>query len=143
MAYGLRIIGWSSDVCSSDLARRISLSPFGVILTAIRGNPIRAMAVGHRIQRYKLAVFVVAAAYGGVAGGLLGLFQGYMPPDAFNLHTSAELVIQTVMGGAGTLFGPLLGALIWLYLFEVLQFRSEERRVWKECVSTCRSGWSP
>jgi branched-chain amino acid transport system permease protein len=71
------------------LARRISLSPFGVILTAIRGNPTRAMAVGHKIQRYKLAVFVVAAAYGGVAGGLLGLFQGYMPPDAFNLHTSA------------------------------------------------------
>ncbi|HWK69674.1 MAG TPA: branched-chain amino acid ABC transporter ATP-binding protein/permease [Burkholderiaceae bacterium] len=113
------------------IARRISLSPFGVILTAIRGNPVRAMAVGHRIQRYKLAVFVVAAAYGGVAGGLLGLFQGYMPPDAFNLHTSAELVIQTVMGGAGTLFGPLLGALIWLYLFEVLQFVDSVGPYWR------------
>ncbi|HWL28122.1 MAG TPA: ATP-binding cassette domain-containing protein, partial [Burkholderiaceae bacterium] len=113
------------------LARRISLSPFGVILTAIRGNPTRAMAVGHKIQRYKLAVFVVAAAYGGVAGGLLGLFQGYMPPDAFNLHTSAELVIQTVMGGAGTLFGPLLGALIWLYLFEVLQFVDAVGPYWR------------
>ncbi|MGB3291024.1 MAG: branched-chain amino acid ABC transporter ATP-binding protein/permease [Burkholderiaceae bacterium] len=113
------------------IARRISLSPFGVILTAIRGNPVRAMAVGHRIQRYKLAVFVVAAAYGGVAGGLLGLFQGYMPPDAFNLHTSAELVIQTVMGGAGTLFGPLLGALIWLYLFEVLQFVESVGPYWR------------
>lgn len=113
------------------IARRISLSPFGVILTAIRGNPVRAMAVGHRIQRYKLAVFVVAAAYGGVAGGLLGLFQGYMPPDAFNLHTSAELVIQTVMGGAGTLFGPLLGALIWLYLFEVLQFVDAVGPYWR------------
>ncbi len=113
------------------IARRIALSPFGVILTAIRGNPVRAMAVGHRIQRYKLAVFVVAAAYGGVAGGLLGLFQGYMPPDAFNLHTSAELVIQTVMGGAGTLFGPLLGALIWLYLFEVLQFVDAVGPYWR------------
>ncbi len=113
------------------IARRISLSPFGVILTAIRGNPVRAMAVGHKIQRYKLAVFVVAAAYGGVAGGLLGLFQGYMPPDAFNLHTSAELVIQTVMGGAGTLFGPLLGALIWLYLFEVLQFVDSVGPYWR------------
>lgn len=113
------------------IARRISLSPFGVILTAIRGNPRRAMAVGHKIQRYKLAVFVVAAAYGGVAGGLLGLFQGYMPPDAFNLHTSAELVIQTVMGGAGTLFGPLLGALIWLYLFEVLQFVDAVGPYWR------------
>ncbi|WP_245150709.1 ABC transporter permease subunit [Pollutimonas harenae] len=113
------------------IARRISLSPFGVILTAIRGNPVRAMAVGHKIQRYKLAVFVVAAAYGGVAGGLLGLFQGYMPPDAFNLHTSAELVIQTVMGGAGTLFGPLLGAFIWLYLFEVLQFVDAVGPYWR------------
>ncbi|RTZ44660.1 branched-chain amino acid ABC transporter ATP-binding protein/permease [Candidimonas sp. SYP-B2681] len=113
------------------IARRISLSPFGVVLTAIRGNPTRAMAVGHKIQRYKLAVFVVAAAYGGVAGGLLGLFQGYMPPDAFNLHTSAELVIQTVMGGSGTLFGPLLGALIWLYLYEVLQFVDSVGAYWR------------
>lgn len=113
------------------IARRIALSPFGVVLTAIRGNPRRAMAVGHRIQRYKLAVFVVAAAYGGVAGGLLGLFQGYMPPDAFNLHTSAELVIQTVMGGSGTLFGPLLGALIWLYLYEVLQFVEAVGAYWR------------
>ena len=113
------------------VARRISLSPFGVILTAIRENPERAMAVGHTIQRYKLAVFVIAAAYGGLAGALLGLFQGYMPPDAFNLHTSAELVIQTVMGGAGTLFGPLLGALIWLYLYEVLQFVDAVGPYWR------------
>lgn len=113
------------------IARRISLSPFGVVLTAIKGNPTRAMAVGHKIHRYKLAVFVVAAAYGGVAGGLLGLFQGYMPPDAFNLHTSAEIVIQTVMGGAGTLFGPLLGAMIWLYLYEVLQFVDAVGPYWR------------
>ncbi len=104
------------------IARRIAASPFGVVLTAIKGNPARAMAVGHKIWSYKLAVFIVAAAYGGMAGGLLGLFQGYMPPDAFNLHTSAEIVIQTVMGGAGTLLGPLFGATIWLYLYEVLQF---------------------
>src|SRR5690606_28198235 len=113
------------------LARRISFSPFGVILTAIRDNPQRAMAVGHNIQTYKLAIFVVAAGYGGIAGGLLGLFQGYMPPDAFNIHTSAEVVIQTVMGGAGTLFGPLLGALIWLYLFEVLQFVEAVGSYWR------------
>src|SRR5699024_10594901 len=104
------------------IARRIALSPFGVVLTAIKGNPTRAMAVGHKIWSYRLAIFVVAAAYGGVAGGLLGVFQGYMPPDAFNLHTSAELVIQTVIGGAGTLPGPLVGATVWLYLYDVLQF---------------------
>jgi len=113
------------------IARRIALSPFGVVLTAIKGNPGRAMAVGHKIWSYKLAVFVVAAAYGGMAGGLLGIFQGYMPPDAFNLHTSAEIVIQTVMGGAGTLLGPLVGATIWLYLYEVLQFVDAVGPYWR------------
>src|SRR3546814_482654 len=54
-----------------------------------------------------------------------------MPPDAFNIHTSAEIVIQTVMGGSGTLFGPLLGALIWLYLFEVLQFVDAVGSYWR------------
>lgn len=103
------------------IARRIVRSPFGAVLKAIRGNPKRATALGHSIQSYKLMVFVVAAAYGGLAGGLLGLFQSYMPPDAFALDTSAEIVIQTVMGGAGTLLGPLLGATIWLYLYEGLQ----------------------
>uniref|UniRef100_UPI003341A490 branched-chain amino acid ABC transporter ATP-binding protein/permease n=1 Tax=Castellaniella defragrans TaxID=75697 RepID=UPI003341A490 len=113
------------------IARRIVRSPFGAVLKAIRGNPKRAMALGHSIQSYKLTVFVVAAAYGGLAGGLLGVFQSYMPPDAFGLDTSSQLVIQTVMGGAGTLLGPLLGATIWLYLYEGLQRVAELGPYWK------------
>ncbi|GAA0236129.1 hypothetical protein GCM10009125_26370 [Castellaniella daejeonensis] len=113
------------------IARRIVRSPFGAVLKAIRGNPKRATALGHSIQTYKLIVFVVAAAYGGLAGGLLGLFQSYMPPDAFALDTSAQLVIQTVMGGAGTLLGPLLGATIWLYLYEGLQQVGNLGPYWK------------
>ncbi|MGB6103581.1 MAG: branched-chain amino acid ABC transporter ATP-binding protein/permease [Pusillimonas sp.] len=113
------------------VARRIVRSPFGAVLKAIRGNPKRAMALGHSIQGYKLTVFVIAAAYGGLAGGLLGVFQSYMPPDAFALDTSAQLVIQTVMGGAGTLVGPLLGATIWLYLYEGLQQVANIGAYWK------------
>ena len=113
------------------IARRIVRSPFGAVLKAIRGNPKRAIALGHATNRYKLTVFVIAAAYAGVAGGLLGVFQAYMPPEAFALDTSAQLVIQTVMGGAGTLLGPLLGATIWLYLYEGLQNIAGIGAYWK------------
>ena len=103
------------------IALRIVRSPVGAILSAIRDNPLRAAAVGHNIHSYKLTAFVIAAAYAGFAGGLLGVLQGFMPPDAFTFDTSGQLVIQTAIGGAGTLFGPLVGATVWLYLSDFLQ----------------------
>jgi branched-chain amino acid transport system permease protein len=103
------------------IARRIVASPFGTVLLAIRDNAARTQALGHSVWRYKLTIFVVAAAYAGLAGGLLGVLQGYMPPDAFTFDTSGQLVMQTVIGGAGTLFGPLVGAAVWLYLQDTLQ----------------------
>ncbi len=113
------------------IARRIVRSPFGAVLRAIRGNPKRAIALGHATQHYKLTVFVIAAIYAGVAGGLLGVFQGFMPPDAFAVDTSAQLIIQTVMGGVATLLGPLLGAAIWLYVFDVVQGIAGIGAYWK------------
>jgi branched-chain amino acid transport system permease protein len=103
------------------IALRIVRSPVGAILTAIRDNPVRARAVGHAVGRYKLTAFVIAAAYAGIAGGLLGVLQGFMPPDAFTFATSGQLVMQTAIGGPGTLFGPLVGAAVWLYLRDFLQ----------------------
>jgi branched-chain amino acid transport system permease protein len=103
------------------IAMRIVRSPVGAVLSAIRDNPLRAAAVGHNIHGYKLTAFVVAAAYAGFAGGLLGVMQGFMPPDAFMFDTSGQLVMQTAIGGAGTLFGPLVGAAVWLYLSDFFQ----------------------
>ena len=103
------------------LARRIVHSPVGMVMLAIRENTARTEAVGHDVARYKLAVFMIAAAYAGLAGGLLGIFQSYMPPDTFALSTSGEIVVQTVIGGVGTLVGPAFGAAIWLTLRTVLQ----------------------
>ena len=103
------------------LARRIVASPVGRIFVAIRDNPLRAAAVGHDVHAYKLLAFVIAAAYAGFAGGLLGVLQGYMPPEAFTFDTSGQLIMQTVIGGLGTLIGPLVGAAVWLYLRDFLQ----------------------
>jgi branched-chain amino acid transport system permease protein len=113
------------------IALRIVRSPVGAVLRAIRDNPLRAAAVGHNIHGYKLTAFVVAAAYAGFAGGLLGVMQGFMPPDAFMFETSGQLVMQTAIGGAGTLFGPLLGATVWLYLSDFLQTTLNLGATWK------------
>jgi branched-chain amino acid transport system permease protein len=113
------------------VALRIVRSPVGAILRAIRDNPLRARAVGHAVGRYKLAAFTIAAAYAGFAGGLLGVLQGFMPPDAFTFDTSGQLVMQTAIGGVGTLFGPLVGAAVWLYLRDLLQSTFGLGSAWK------------
>jgi branched-chain amino acid transport system permease protein len=113
------------------IALRIVRSPIGAVLRAIRENPVRAAAVGHSIHGYKLTAFVVAAAYAGFAGGLLGVMQGFMPPDAFMFDTSGQLVMQTAIGGAGTLVGPLVGATVWLYLSDFLQTTLHLGATWK------------
>src|SRR5689334_24744765 len=113
------------------IALRIVRSPVGAILSAIRDNPLGAVAVGHNIHGYKLTAFVIAAAYAGFAGGLLGIMQGFMPPDAFMFDTSGQLVMQTAIGGAGTLFGPLVGATVWLYLSDFFQTTLHLCATWK------------
>jgi branched-chain amino acid transport system permease protein len=113
------------------IALRIVRSPVGAVLAAIRDNPLRAAAVGHNIQSYKLTAFVVAAVYAGFAGGLLALMQGFMPPDAFTFDTSGQLVMQTAIGGTGTLFGPLVGAAVWLYLSDFFQTTLHLGATWK------------
>jgi branched-chain amino acid transport system permease protein len=113
------------------VALRIVRSPVGAILSALRDNPVRAAALGHNIHGYKLTAFVVAAVYAGFAGGLLAIMQGFMPPDAFMFDTSGQLVMQTAIGGAGTLFGPLVGAAVWLYLSDFFQNTLHLGATWK------------
>src|SRR5579885_1098774 len=113
------------------IALRIVRSPVGAVWRAIRDNPLRAAAVGHNIHGYKLAAFVIAAAYAGFAGGLLGVMQAFMPPDAFTFETSGQLVMQTAIGGRGTLFVPLGGASFWLCLQDFLQATLKLGATWK------------
>ncbi|MCC7040112.1 MAG: branched-chain amino acid ABC transporter ATP-binding protein/permease [Burkholderiales bacterium] len=113
------------------IALRIVRSPVGLLLRAIRDNPLRAQALGHNIHSYKLTVFIVAAMYSGFAGSLLAMLQGFMPPDAFMFATSGEIVMQTAIGGAGWLFGPLLGATVWLFLADFFQTTLNLGATWK------------
>jgi branched-chain amino acid transport system permease protein len=113
------------------LARRIVHSPVGAILLAIKENTGRVAMLGHDVPAYKLTAFVIAALYAGLGGGLLGTFQSYMPPDAFSLEISGQLVVQTIVGGAGTLIGPLAGAAVWLWLRDNLQLVPGLATLWK------------
>ena len=118
------------------IALRIVRSPVGKILSAICENPLRAQAVGHNVHGYKLTAFVIAAAYAGFAGGLLGVLQAFMPPDAFTFDTSGQLVMQAAIGGIGTLFSPLLGAAVWLFLQDFLQSALGLGAAWKLVLGT-------
>lgn len=113
------------------LAQRIVGSPFGLVLTGIKGNAARAAMLGHDVPRYKLASFTIAALYSGFAGGLLGSIQSYVPPDAFALDTSGQLVMQTIIGGVGTLVGPLVGAVVWLWMRDLLQLVPGMGALWR------------
>ena len=99
---------------------------------AARSATIRCARSGRtQHPRYKLTAFVIAAAYAGFAGGLLGVMQGFMPPDAFMFETSGQLVMQTAIGGVGTLFGPLVGAAVWLFLQRLLANTLHLGATWK------------
>jgi branched-chain amino acid transport system permease protein len=106
-------------------------SSFGHVLRAILDNPERAAASGHDVYLYKVVAFTIAAAYAGLAGGLLGMFQGYLPPDMFTVDTSGQIVVIEVIGGPGTLVGPLIGSIIWIYLSQVFQNFSAVAGLWR------------
>jgi branched-chain amino acid transport system permease protein len=100
--------------------RRILDSPFGSVLQAIRENSDRAVACGYDVNRIKLLSFVFSAAFTGLAGSLEALRLTVVPVEALYWSTSGQVVIMTLLGGAGTFFGPFVGALTYLVLEERL-----------------------
>src|SRR4051794_37415851 len=94
------------------LGHRIIHSPFGQVLKAIRENEPRATSLGYRTNDYKLIAFVLSCMLSGVAGGTKALVFGIATLTDVHYSTSGEVVLTTLLGGLGTVFGPVLGAVL-------------------------------
>jgi len=102
------------------VARRIVVSPYGLSLRSIRDNPLRARAVGIPVNRRLVTIYTVAAAYAGVAGGLLAQTTQFVSLDVLAFHRSADVMLVLVLGGIGYLYGGLIGAIVFKVLQDVL-----------------------
>ncbi|HSV29921.1 MAG TPA: branched-chain amino acid ABC transporter permease [Candidatus Omnitrophota bacterium] len=91
---------------------RVVHSPFGQVLKAIRDNEPRAVSLGYHVDRYKLIAFVISAALSGLAGSLKSLVFQLASLADVHWHASGEVVLMTLLGGVGTIFGPTVGAFV-------------------------------
>ena len=105
------------------LIHRIIHSPFGQVLKAIRENEPRATSLGYRTDDYKLICFILSATLAGVAGGAKALVFGIATLTDVHYSMSGDVVLMTLLGGLGTVFGPVIGALVmtsmWNYLAQM------------------------
>ena len=100
--------------------RRITQSPFGMVLQSIRENEARTRAIGYPVERYKIVAVMLSGLFAGLAGVLYALQNRFAAPDFVFFLVSGETVIFNVMGGIGTLAGPIVGAGAFLLLREFL-----------------------
>src|SRR5262249_20072620 len=103
----------------------IANAPFGLRIRALRDDPLAAQAVGIDISRLKIMLFVISAAYGGLAGICYVLLRGYISPDVFSWQSTFAYLAMAVVGGLGSSFGAVLGAILYTFVPELLRFMQE------------------
>jgi branched-chain amino acid transport system permease protein len=94
------------------LVHRIIHSPFGQVVKAVRDNEARTTSLGYKTENYKRIIFILAALLAGVAGGTKAMVMGIQTLSDVGVSTSGLVVLMVLLGGIGTIFGPILGALI-------------------------------
>ncbi len=102
------------------LGGRLVESRFGMVIRAAKSNEPRARAIGFSPFRYKLTAFVIAGGAGGLAGALLANQTEYLTPEFMHWTRSGEIMFMVILGGMGTLVGPVIGAVVLLLLEDVL-----------------------
>lgn len=102
--------------------KRIVTSPFGRVLRGIREDEIAALAMGKRTGKYKVYVFIVAAAWAGAVGSVYAHYMSFISPSSFTVMESIVIILMVVFGGMGSLGGSFVGALVLIGLSELLRF---------------------
>jgi branched-chain amino acid transport system permease protein len=100
--------------------RRVTRSPFGMVLQSIRENEARTRAIGYRVEYYKIVAVMLSGLFAGLAGVLYAIQNEFAAPDFVYFITSGDTVIFNVMGGIGTLVGPIVGAGFFQLIRELL-----------------------
>jgi branched-chain amino acid transport system permease protein len=117
--------------------RRITQSPFGMVLQSIRENEPRTRAIGYAVERYKIVAVMLSGLFAGLAGVLYAVQNRFAAPDFVFFVISGEVVIFNVMGGVGTLVGPIVGAAFFLLLREGFsRFFTEYYLIWVGLIFT-------
>lgn len=118
----LRFYGFTLVVflCAFSLIALLVRSPFGSCVRGTRDQPRRMSALGHNVWLIRWAAFILAGFWGAVAGVLFVYYHNYISPHVLSLTNSAEVLLMVISGGAGTLFGPILGAALVLVLKNVV-----------------------
>ncbi|WP_029003831.1 branched-chain amino acid ABC transporter permease [Azorhizobium doebereinerae] len=144
----LDILGWSIDfldpikkyyvlmvfaAAALWLVSRILNSPFGAVIEAIRENETRARACGYDVERTKLIAFTLSGLICALAGTLFALHLAIVPLDILHYQTSGMIVMMTLLGGAGSFFGPFVGALAFLLMEDVVSLWTSH---WQIVVGT-------
>jgi branched-chain amino acid transport system permease protein len=111
------------------LVFRIVNSRFGMVIQGARSNEQRMQAIGFPVYRYRLACFVIAGTMCGLAGALLANQTSFVSPSIMYWTRSGDLMVMVILGGMGSLFGPLLGAIVLLVLEEALSRLTEHWQI--------------
>jgi len=116
-------------------------TPFGRVLQGIHHNEARMSALGFNTYAYKLASYVIAGAMAGFAGVLFAAIDGYVAPELLGWRESGLAIMMVVLGGAGTLYGPVLGAILYSLVEETLKSASELTAIFSLVMSSTTAKW--
>jgi len=131
--FGYSMVGYSGFyfcaallILSFYVSIRITRSPFGLMLKAVKSNQNRLKYTGINTRSYALTAFVISGCYAGLAGALLAVTDPLAGPDRMLWSASGEVVLMTILGGVGTLLGPVLGAGVIKYLENIFSSFNEQ-----------------